>query len=185
MGMHNGASTTLGLAAAGYRCPDSCNILVLRSSNDYDCLQGGKSGDDGSFNRIGQKESENVRVNMSPDKSFLFDHGFGEYTSWFLDGELVSQYGVETSSMRLQRKILNDDYNSIAKTVHVALLANTINPIGGEIWLRIRIDNVRRLYVIRRLANKRGNIKYECQLLSDKEPSPWNTVNCLLEESFP
>lgn len=183
MGMHNGASTTLGLAAAGYRCPDSCNVLVLRSSDDSMTVYSVENAElMGPLIELDRKNLKMLGINLSPDKSFLFDHGFGEYTSWFLDGELVSQYGVETSAMRPQGKNPHDDCNSISKTVHVALLANTINPIGGELWLRVGIDNVRRLYALKRNPNKRQRIKDTCQLLADGGPSPWNIGNCHLEE---
>lgn len=105
MGMHNGASTTLGLAAAGYRCPESCNVLVLRSSDDSMTVYSVENAElMGPLIELDRKNLKMLGINLSPDKSFLFDHGFGEYTSWFLDGELVSQYGVETSSMRPQGK---------------------------------------------------------------------------------
>lgn len=69
---------------------------------------------------LDRKNLKLLRINLSPDMTFIFDHGYGEYTSWFLDGDLVSQYGVETSAMRPQGKNPHDDFNSVAKSVHMA-----------------------------------------------------------------
>lgn len=58
-----------------------------------------------------------------------------------------------------------------------------INPLGGECWLRLGVDNVRRLYRIKKVHNKRKGIKDKCILLSDGGPNPWDTANCHLEET--
>lgn len=47
---------------------------------------------------------------LSPAKTFVFLFGFGEYTSWYQDGEFVSQYGVETATLPPQGKMPSDDF---------------------------------------------------------------------------
>lgn len=121
MGMHNGGSTTAGQGAVGHNCPYGCRILVLRSSDDsmtvycVECVE-----HMAELIELDRKNLKLLGINLSPDKTFIFDHGYGEYTSWFLDGDLVSQYGVETSAMRPQGKNPHDDFNSVAKSVHMA-----------------------------------------------------------------
>lgn len=97
---------------------------------------------------------ELLGINMSPDKSFFFREGFGEYTSWYMEDKFVSQFGVETSALSSQGKNPNDDMFSVAKGTSTALSTLTINAPGASARLRIGIDNVRRLWRIKRDANK-------------------------------
>lgn len=184
MGMHNAASTTLALAATGFRQPDGVNVVTLRSSDDSMTVFVA----DSSLSMVNciewdRKTLKLLGVNLSPDKTFIFPHQYGEYTSWYQDGKFVSQYGVETSAMRPQGKNPHDDFHSIAKGCQVSLNNLNINPIGGECWIRARIDNVRRLYRINFRETPRPGVKQECILLSDGGGNPWDTVNCHLEET--
>lgn len=184
MGMHNAASTTLGLAAVNYNFPFNCRIIVLRSSDDSMSVYIAYSLNGlWMIIELDRKNLKMLGINLSPDKTFFFERGFGEYTSWFIDGAFVSQYGVETSAMKPQGKNPHDDFHSVAKSVQIGLLNNIINPLGAECWLRVGVDNVRRLYKINKRETPRENIRMNLHLLSDGGPSGWDIGNCHLEET--
>lgn len=64
-------------------------------------------------------------------KTFLYRGGFVEYTSWYMDGDFLAQYRVETSSLRPQAQNPQDDFNSMASQTKVVLLNFTINVFGA------------------------------------------------------
>lgn len=66
-------------------------------------------------------------INLSDSKSFIFR--YGEYTSWYQDGDFVSQYGVETATLRPQGKNPADDFFSVAKSAAVAQTRKNGNKI--------------------------------------------------------
>lgn len=111
MGMLNAGSTTLGLITQNYRMnPINMKVMTLRSSDDSmstylaESAQGLRECVNRTIKNMGL-----VGINLSPDKSFFFREGFGEYTSWYMEDKFVSQFGVETSSLRPQGKNPNDD----------------------------------------------------------------------------
>lgn len=184
MGMHNAASTTVGLAVANFNVPSHCRIIVLRSSDDSMSVYIADS--EGKLYLLIELDRKNLKllgINLSPDKTFFFDRGYGEYTSWYVDGSFVSQYGVETAALKPQGKNPHDDFHSVAKSVQIAMLNNNINPIGGEAWLRVGVDNVRRLYKINKRGESNGRMTLDCHLLSDGGHNIWNIGNCHLEET--
>lgn len=146
MGRHNAASTTLALAAVGHHQPVTTSMTTLRSSDDSMTVFVASSPQElARAIELDRKSLKLLGVNLSIDKTLFFDYQYGEYTSWFQDGSFVAQFGVETSALRPQGKNPHDDFHSIAKSAQVSLTNLTINPLGADIWLRIGIDNVRRL----------------------------------------
>lgn len=119
---------------------------------------------------------------MSPDKSFFFREGFGEYTSWYMEDKFVSQYGVETSALRPQGKNPNDDFYAIAKGTLTALQTLNINPIGASARLRLGTDGVRRIWRINRNPNKIFGVKDNCLHIADGVISLWTPMNCHLDD---
>lgn len=97
-------------------------------------------------------------INLSPDKSFFFGEGFGEYISWYMENKFVSQFGVETAALRPQGKNPNDDMYAIAKGTATSITTLNINPLCASARLRIGVDNVRRLWKINRNPDKREGI---------------------------
>ncbi|KAF5305487.1 hypothetical protein FQA39_LY01578 [Lamprigera yunnana] len=83
-----------------------------------------------------------VGINLSLSKTVFFREGFGEYTSWYMNGGFAAQYGVETASIRPQAKTPQDDFFSVAKGTSTALGTLQINPIGACMRLRLGIDGV-------------------------------------------
>jgi hypothetical protein len=112
----------------------------------------------------------------------MFKEGYREYTSWYMDGGFVSQFGAETSSLRPQGRNPPDDFHFIACGTSTALSTLTINHMGAEARLRIGVDNTRRLWRIKKNYGKREAISPQVQLLSDGSSSPWNVCNCHLLE---
>lgn len=167
MGMHNAASTTLSLAATGFRQPDSVKVVTLRSSDDsMTVFVAGGPEIMVNAQEWDRKTLKLIGVNLSDKKTIVCPYQYGEYTSWYQDNAFVSQFGVETSALRPQGKNPHDDFHSISKSTQVALTNLIVNPLGGECWLRIGVDNVRRLYRIKKVSNKRKGIKDQCQIIA-------------------
>lgn len=124
-----------------------------------------------------------IGVNLSPAKTFVFLFRFGEYTSWYQDGEFVSQYGVETATLRPQGKTPSDDFYSVAKGSSVSMLRLEMNAYGAEAKLGIGCDNVRRLWKIKLNPTKRPGVSPTVLMCSDGGPSPWSSMCCHLEET--
>jgi hypothetical protein len=140
--------------------PEKMKVVTMRSSDDSmskylsmspetnrDCIETNK------------RNLEMVGINMSLEKTFMFKDGYGEYTSWYMDSGFVSQFGVETSAIRPQGKNPPDDFHSIATGTSTALSTLTINPLGAQARLRIGMDNVRRLWRIKKNYNIRRGIR--------------------------
>lgn len=147
MGMLNAGSTTVGLLVCSHRFDiDRMKVVTLRSSDDSMTLYLADSPKNLSDCVQMNKVNLEIGINLSTSKTFLFREGFGEYTSWYMDGDCVSQYGVETSAIRPQGKNPPDDFNSIAKGTAVAMAALTCNPLGATSRLKLGILVVRRLW---------------------------------------
>jgi len=185
MGMHNAASTTLGLGPVMFG-QDSMRVKVstLRSSDDSMTVIIGKEMKDVyralEIERITMKL---VGINLSDKKTWVYKGNFGEYTSWYQDGVFVAQYGVETSTLRPQGKNPSDDFHSIAKGCQVSQINLEMNPIGATAKLRIGTDNVRRLWRVEFDPAKREGISPMVQLMADGGYCPWDSMNCHLEET--
>nr|CAD7579862.1 unnamed protein product [Timema californicum] len=159
-------------------------VMTERSSDDSVSLYMG-------INRIALKQCvlqsklnlSLLGINTSRSKTFFFREGLGEYTSWYMDKKFVSQYGVETASLRPQGKNPPDDFYALAKGTATALSTLTINPVGASARLRIGIDARRGLWRTRYDLGKRENISGQVQLLSDGGQQPWQCMNCYIEES--
>lgn len=102
MGILNAGSTTLGLITQNYRMnPLQIKVMTLRSSDDSmstylsDTASGLRKCVSQTIMNMGL-----VGINVSPDKTFFFRAGFGEYTLWYMEDKFVSQFGVETSALR-------------------------------------------------------------------------------------
>lgn len=133
MGMHNAASTTLALGAVMHRQDEiRTKMVTLRSSDDSMTLHISQDHIIAATAIEMEKRSlKMLGVNLSPDKCFMFDQGFGEYTSWYQDGTYMAQYGVETSTLRPQGTNPPDDVFSIAKGSAIAQQNFEINPLGA------------------------------------------------------
>lgn len=185
MGMLNAGSTTLGLIPANYMMDTfKMKVVVFRSSDDsttiYIVCEKGQLKFCIELNR---KSLALASINMSKEKTFFFKEGFAEFTSWFIDGQFVSQYGVETAAIRPQGKTPHDDFNSAAKSVRVALSTLSMNHVGGTMKLILTIDGVRRVWRIRYNPGKRLGINEDIQLLADGGNNPWHVANIHLEET--
>lgn len=106
-------------------------------------------------------------INPSKEKTMLFPEGYGEYTSWYQDGEFVGQYGVETSSLKPGGKNPQDDFNGVSANTLQLLRTNIINSLGAIARISIGIDNVRRLWNIKKRVEARKNIDESVIFLSD------------------
>lgn len=62
-----------------------------------------------------------------------------------LDGEFVSQFGVETSSIRPQGQNPADEFYAKAKSTVTALPSLTINHVEATARLKLGIDGVKGL----------------------------------------
>lgn len=122
-------------------------------------------------------------INLSLSKTLIFKQGYGEYTSWYQDGEFISQFGVETSTVRPQGKNPMDDFYSIAKGTSISQQRLEMNPFGAAAKLTIGIDNCRRLWRIKKDPNKRENISSKVLLLADGGDNSWTPMRCHLEET--
>lgn len=104
MGIHNALSTIVGLAAVMYRHdPLNSFVVTLRSSDDSMTLYlSDKSENIGHVVEFERKCLKLLGINLSAAKTIIFNKGYGEFTSWYQDGPFISQYGVETSTIRPQ-----------------------------------------------------------------------------------
>lgn len=122
-------------------------------------------------------------INLSPDKTFFFVEGFGEYTSWYLNGGFVSQFGTEIPSIRPQGKNPGDDLYFCAKSTSVSLQTLAINHLGASAKLRLGVKSIRDVW---RLpiegSNPRENISLVVQMIEDGGLNLWNCVNCHLNQ---
>nr|QPL15340.1 polymerase PB1 [Raphidiopteran orthomyxo-related virus OKIAV180] len=185
MGMLNAGSTTLGLLPVNHNFDqEEMSVVTLRSSDDSMSVYMGKSSVLlKKCIAMNKRNLEMVGINLSDKKTHFFKEGFGEFTSWYMDGNFVAQYGVETSSIRPQGKNPPDDFHSIAKGTSTSLSTLSINHLGASAKLRLGVLGVRRLWRIERNPVKREGVSDNVLLLSDGGRSLWNCANCHLEES--
>lgn len=117
MGMLNAGSTTVGLLAVNHRMDNkTMRVSTLRSSDDSMSLYMANCPYNSKWCiHINKRNLEMLGINLSPDKTFFFVAGYGEYTSWYMDNKFTAQYGVETSSIRPQGKNPAEDFYAVAK----------------------------------------------------------------------
>lgn len=123
-----------------------------------------------------------IGVNTSAEKTWFFKRGYGDITSWYCDGAFLSQYCVETSTIRPQGKNPYDDCHSIAKSTAIGLQQMSLNHFGAECKIRIGIDNVRRLYRATIGGVSSPGVSTKLQLIADGGKKIWDTSNCHLYE---
>lgn len=163
--------------------PGKAKVTTLRSSDDSMSLfVAGDSHELLNAIKVDRRALKLIGVNTSPEKTWFFKRGYGEFTSWYCDGAFLSQYGVETSTIRPQGKNPYDDCHTIAKSTSVGLQQMAINHYGAEGKLRIGVDNVRRLYRIPLVPNKRRLISNQVLLIADGGANLWDTSSCHLDE---
>lgn len=184
MGMLNAASTTLGVIPSNYR--------MNNDTMKVNCL----SSDDSMTKYLASDEQNNVHciaknkqnlslagINLSPDKTLFFVEGFCEYTSWYLNGGFVSQFGTEIPSIRSQGKNPGDDLYFCAKSTSVSLQTLTINHLGASAKVRLGVKSIKDVW---RLpiegSNPRENISLSVQMIEDGGSNLWNCVNCHLNQ---
>lgn len=101
---------------------------------------------------------------------------------WYMEDKFVSQFGVETSSLRPKGKNPNDDMYAIAKGTAKSISTLNINPLGASARLRIGVDNVRRLWKINRNPDKREGVSDNVLHICDGGRSLWTPMNCHLDD---
>nr|UGO48657.1 MAG: polymerase PB1 [Palmetto orthomyxo-like virus] len=184
MGMMNALSTTYGLVNVGWNKPMLGNIYTLRSSDDSMTIYTGPDMDVIKTLVIGEKINLKMcGINLSDKKTQYFRLGVGEYTSWYQDGVLVSQYGAEATRIRPMGINPPDDFYNVAKSTSVSLMNIESNHLGAEAKIRIGITNVRSLYRVNKRGDVEGGIRKEIRVLADGGCNPWNSTNCHLEET--
>lgn len=122
LGIHNALSTTIGEAhVMHYQDPVQSSVTTLRSSDDSMTLFLSSTPEMlGRVIEVNRKCLKLIGINLSESKTMIFDEGYGEFTSWFQDGAFVSQYGIETSTLRPQGKNPSDDFYTVAKSTSVS-----------------------------------------------------------------
>lgn len=171
MGMLNAASTTMGLIPVMFGIdPGKAKVTTLRSSDDSMSLFVAIDTQELlKAIEIDRRALKMVGINTSVEKTWFFRKNYGEFTSWYCDETFLSQYGVETSTLRPQGKNPYDDCHTIAKSTAVGLQQMSLNHMGADCKIRVGIDNVRRLYKIKVNYEKRAPITGKVLLIaSDK-----------------
>lgn len=185
MGMLNAGSTTIGLVAISGIDVHNTVVRCLRSSDDSMTVFVADSIP--SLSNIISLIYSVYRlfgINPSREKTILFPEGFGEYTSWYQDGDFVGQYGVETSSLKPIGKNPQDDFNTIAANTLQLVRTNVINVMGALARIMIGIKNVRSLWNIKKSEKSPINeISYEATFLSDGGGNPWTIENLAVDEA--
>lgn len=183
MGMLNAASTTIGLLPVGHEQTIGNVVTTLRSSDDSMTVFSSPSIDDLVRSiEINRKSLKLIGINPSTSKSFLFKKGYGEYTSWYQDGEFIAQYGVETSSLKPKGNNAQDDFNDVAIGTAILMRNSTINKMGAISRILVGVDNVRRLWKIKVNPHKR-DLSKGVLFLADGGLCPWNLENLVIEEA--
>lgn len=186
MGMLNAASTTIGLVAiSGIDIPNTI-VRCLRSSDDSMSIFVANSIPN-LAKLIGLIYSvyRLFRINPSREKSILFPETFGEYTSWYQDGDFVGQYGVETSSLKPIGKNPQDDFNNVSTNTLQLMRTYNINIIGVISRMITGINNVRRLWNIKKTLDniKKKNVSEKVLFLADGGINPWSIETLAIDEA--
>nr|QEM39320.1 PB1 [Guadeloupe mosquito quaranja-like virus 3] len=183
MGMMNAGSTTLGLITVNYYHDGRGSMKTLRSSDDSMTIHAGPDRQALKVSMDKQYcEMKVSAISLSPKKTLIFANKYGEFTSWFQDGKLVSQFGPETTTLRPAGQNPHDDFYLAAKNVSVSLLNCASNPIGAEIKLALGVSNVRSLYRIQ-LRQDDEIVSRLTRVLADGGYNCWDVGNCHLEET--
>ncbi|UPT53748.1 MAG: polymerase PB1 [Bactrocera tryoni orthomyxo-like virus] len=182
MGMLNAASTTVGLLPSNFIEMTDAKIKTLRSSDDSMTVYVGKT----PFALIQLLYQNYIYckmcgINMSTKKTLFFPSGYGEYTSWYQDGEFIGQSGTETSSLRPSGINPQEDFNNIAVQTAVLMRTHIINPLGAIQRLLIGINSVRRLYHIKEKLD--GVLSKGVRFLADGGRIPWVLETLLIDET--
>nr|UQS95353.1 MAG: PB1 [Byreska virus] len=184
MGMHNALSTTVGLVPVNHLHKDNFKMRTLRSSDDSMTIHAGSDMNDLLMNmNLQYYELKLTGIALSLDKTIVCNKNYGEFTSWFQDGKLVSQYGPETTTLRPGGKNPHDDFFSAAKSSSVSLLNCTSNPFGTEVKLTLSINNIRSLYRIKVKTEIENGVRPKIRVLADGGLNMWDIGNCHLEET--
>lgn len=183
MGMHNTLSTTVGLVPVNALHHAASMMKVLRSSDDSMSMHAGATEEEVLLSTdIQYFELKKAGIAMSFKKTALYRERYGEFTSWFQDGKLVSQFGPETTTLRPLGRNPYDDTFAVAKGTAVSLLNCASNPFGAEVKLSLGIHNVRSLYRIKRVQD--DDIPgAKVRVVADGGDSPYCVSNCHLDES--
>ncbi|XP_044748148.1 uncharacterized protein LOC123309226 [Coccinella septempunctata] len=80
-------------------------------------------------------------INPPVEKTILFPQGFGEYTSWYQDGDFIGQCDVGTSSLKPGGQNPQDDFNNMAALTLNLMRTYTINVMGPISRICIGINN--------------------------------------------
>lgn len=185
MGMLNAASTTVGLLLSNYRMKkNECKVICMRSSDDSTTKYLSMSNETNKKCVVQNKQNLSlIGINLSPDKTFFLREGIAEYTSWYIDGKFVSQYGTEVPSIRPQGKSPYDDLYAVAKGTSTLLQTLTINHLGATARLRFEISACKRLWRMPPYnGNARPGVSSQVQLIEDGGAYLWNCANCHLNE---
>lgn len=183
MGMHNTLSTTVGLVPVNMLHESGSLCKVLRSSDDSMSMHAGSNEEEVMWSiDLLYMELKLNAIAMSPKKTMVFKERFGEFTSWFQDEKLVSQFGPETTTLRPLGRNPYDDVFGAAKGTAVSLLNCSSNPFGAEVKLTLALNNIRSLYSIHRvpLSDQPGRM---VRVVADGGNSPYCIANCHLDES--
>ncbi|CAH0397660.1 unnamed protein product [Chilo suppressalis] len=185
MGMLNAASTTIGLLPMNFLMQrNSMKVVCMRSSDDSTTKYLSNSAENNKLCVIRNKQNLSlIGINLSPDKTFFLPEGIAEYTSWYIDGKFVSQYGTEVPSIRPQGKSPYDDLYAIAKGTSTLLQTLVINHLGATARIRIGISACKKVWRLKETgSNLREGVSPKVQLIEDGGQNLWNCVNCHLNE---
>ncbi|CAF4890617.1 unnamed protein product [Pieris macdunnoughi] len=171
MGMLNAASTTIGLLPMNLNMPrNQMKVVCMRSSDDSTTKYLSDNAENNKRCVIRNKQNLSlIGINLSPDKTFFLPEGIAEYTSWYIDGKFVSQYGTEVPSIRPQGKSPYDDLYAIAKGTSTLLQTLSINHLGATARIRIGVAACKRVWRMKEFAsNIRKNVSLKVQLIEDE-----------------
>lgn len=185
MGMLNAASTTVGILPMNFSMKRNVmKVVCMRSSDDSITKYLSNSADNNKLCVIKNKQNLSlIGINLSPDKTFFLPEGIAEYTSWYIDGKFVSQYGTEVPSIRPQGKSPYDDLYAIAKGTSTLLQTLVINHLGATARICIGVSTWKCVWRMKEYAsNIREGGSLGVQLIEDGGENLWNSGNCHLNE---
>lgn len=184
MGMMNACSTTMGLIAINGISINNTIIRSLRSSDDSMTVFVADSIRNlAGLISLVYSIYRFFGINPSKEKTILFPEGYGEYTSWFQDGDFVGQYGVETSSLKPVGANPQDDFNAVAANTLQLMRTQIINVFGALSRIVIGCDNVRKLWNIKKHRYSNLEINEGLRFLADGGNNPWTIENLAVDEA--